>query len=142
MCASTTSSSSRVGLDGQIKRGFPHELKMTETNPMPSVSMSASLPLTLIEQVQKGLYQATDWRERGGPELFFSPDSDAPTPSFTFTFTKHMVQEVMIIKVTLISVQLLLLLLLLLLLPSLFSQPDPTSDLCLLACLLACLFAC
>lgn len=50
-----------------------------------------------------------------------------------------MVQEVMIIKVTLISVQLLLLLLLLLLLPSLFSQPDPTSDLCLLACLLVCL---
>lgn len=81
MCASTTSSSSRVGLDGQIKRGFPHELKMTETNPMPSVSMSASLPLTLIEQVQKGLYQATDWRERGGGQSFsFRRTATRPPP--------------------------------------------------------------
>lgn len=90
MCASTTSSSSRVGLDGQIKRGFPHELKMTETNPMPSVSMSASLPLTLIEQVQKGLYQATDWRERGGARAFlFAGQRRAHPLIYVYVYKTH-----------------------------------------------------
>ena len=48
-----------------MKAVFPHGFKMTETNPVPSLSMSASLPLILIEQVPKGLYQATDWRDGG-----------------------------------------------------------------------------
>ena len=38
---------------------------MTETKAVVSFSMSASLPLTFIEQVPKRLYQATDWRDGG-----------------------------------------------------------------------------
>lgn len=78
-----------IDLDGQIERVFPHKFKMTETKAVveTSLSMSASLPLTLIEQVPKGLYQATDWRDGGGggPELW--PGSDAPSSSLTFTIT-------------------------------------------------------
>ena len=70
-----------VDLDGQIKTVFPHKFKMTETKAVISLSMSASLPLTLIEQVPKGLYQATDWRD-GGPELW--PDGDAPTSPYVY----------------------------------------------------------
>ena len=60
-----------IDLDGQIERVFPHKFKMTETKAVveTSLSMSASLPLTLIEQVPKGLYQATDWRDGGARAL-------------------------------------------------------------------------
>lgn len=87
MSASTTG---RVGLDGQIKRVFPHELKMTETNPMASASMSASFDRTS----PKGTLSSDRLARRGGARaLLFSPDSDAPTPSFTFTNTPFLCKK-------------------------------------------------
>ena len=95
----SASKTSRVGLDGQIKRVFPHELKMTETNSMPSASMSASLPLTLIEQVPKGLYQATDWRDGGGQSSsFFAGQRRAHPLVYVYKHTVFVQEE--IIKVT------------------------------------------
>ena len=64
--AESISTSARVGLDSQIKQVLPHKFKMTETNLVLSLSMSVSLPLLLIQdQIPKGLYQATDWRDGG-----------------------------------------------------------------------------
>ena len=127
MSASTTG---RVGLDGQIKRVFPHELKMTETNPMASASMSASFDRTS----PKGTLSSDRLARRGGPELFFfRRTATRPPPRLRLQTHRFCARRNHKGDIIFISVQLLLLLLLLLL-PSFLpfsSYLDPT-DLCLL----------
>ena len=82
---------SLLDLDGQIERVFPHTFKMTETKAVVSFSMSASLPLTLIEQVPKGLYQATDWRDGG--QSFGRRVTLPPPLTFTFAVKEEIIRE-------------------------------------------------
>ena len=87
-----------IDLDGQIERVFPHKFKMTETKAVveTSLSMSASLPLTLIEQVPKGLYQATDWRDGGGQS--FGRGATRPPPPLRLQSPLKRQQSILIPK--------------------------------------------
>ena len=77
--AESISPTGRVGLDGQIKRVFPHELKMTETKPMFSVSMY--LPLTFDRASPKGTLSSDRLARRGARAL---AGQRRAHPSFTF----------------------------------------------------------